>query len=73
MRIYQHQVCDRCLPIRHKTSDGTYGPSVEEWLTCDGYKTEFGRNDINSTIAMFLEEDGGCQKCVQLFSDASPW
>lgn len=32
MRIYQHQVCDRCLPIRHKTSDGAYGPSVEECL-----------------------------------------
>ncbi|MCL2753492.1 MAG: hypothetical protein FWE44_05030 [Defluviitaleaceae bacterium] len=67
MKIFKQELCDKCLQIRPTMADGSQGISVEGLLDSDGYNKYLGFVAINFIILTYLDEEGGCPNCIEVF------
>jgi len=69
--IEKHQLCDQCRKVRPVMNDGKLGFSVEEMLESKGYQgSGMGYLMINHMVLNWLENNGGCPKCINIFKRA---
>jgi len=66
-RVSKVDLCDSCRKIRQRMNDGSFSDTVEELLECVGYKKPEGTFALNPTLLFFLEDNGGCNSCKNLF------
>jgi hypothetical protein len=71
MRIQKGQLCDSCRKIHAIMSDGKPNKdSIEDILDSGAYKT-MRYIFFNEAILTYLESDGGCSACINLFKRAT--
>jgi hypothetical protein len=61
MRVAKHNLCSSCLTLR--LGDGM---TVTEFLDSRGYESPYAQPAMTGMLAAFLEENGGCEKCVRM-------
>jgi len=70
-RIRKEQLCSSCREIHATMNDGNpFSLSIENMLDSPGYQgMMFGV--LNQVILFHLQENNGCQSCINLFMEAT--
>ena len=76
MRIQKEQLCDSCRKIHPVMNDGKpLDKSIEDLLDGGGYKhpNPMRYTILNEAILLYLQENGGCSRCIDLLKSAIPF
>ena len=67
-KISKYDLCGSCLRLKLQMSDGSFGYSIEEMIDGRGYANinPMEIYMINESIFTYLEEGGGCSKCIDI-------
>ena len=71
MKISKTDLCNSCLKIRPRMNDGSLGMAIEDLLDSKGYNQPMGFFMGNHAILLYLQENGGCSSCINLFQRAT--
>jgi len=69
-RLSKSELCSSCLAIRPRMNDGSLDDAVSVFMDSDGYKKPEGPSFINPMLLVYLEDNGGCQKCINVIRGA---
>jgi hypothetical protein len=67
MQVLKSQMCISCRTKRQNPGS----ESIEEVLDKDWYKAGIGNDDINTAMMVYLQKNGGCPSCINLFKRAA--
>ena len=68
-KISKHELCWSCRTIHPMMNDGPFEYSIEQILDSSGY--EVGYLTWNFEMVYYLENNGGCKRCIDLFKSAT--
>jgi hypothetical protein len=72
MRIQKEQLCNSCRKIHPLMNNGKYWfQSIEDLLDDDRNKNPMECILTNNMILAYLQMNGGCSKCINLFTLAT--
>ena len=69
VKITKDELCASCRQIRWRMNNGDLSPmTIEEFLDASFLNaTPEGQFLANRAVLVYLESDGGCARCINLF------